>query len=43
MPQDFAITPEDVAAAARRIEGHVLRTPLVPAPRLSALTGATCW
>lgn len=37
----FAITPEDVAAAARRIEGHVLRTPLVPAPRLSALTGAT--
>lgn len=41
MPQDFAITPEDVAAAARRIDGHVLRTPLVPAPRLSALTGAT--
>ena len=41
MKQDFAITPDDITAAARRIEGHVLRTPLVPAPRLSALTGAS--
>ena len=41
MKQDFAITPDDIRAAARRIEGHVLRTPLVPAPRLSALTGAS--
>jgi threonine dehydratase len=38
---EFAITPADIEAAARRIEGHVLRTPLVPAPRLSELTGAT--
>ena len=41
MSEPFAITPEDVEEAARRIEGHVLRTPLVPAPRLSELTGAT--
>ncbi|WNJ88180.1 threonine ammonia-lyase [Bosea sp. 685] len=39
--EPFAITPEDIEAAARRIQGHVLRTPLVPAPRLSELTGAT--
>lgn len=41
MSEAFAITPEDIDAAAERIEGHVLRTPLVPAPRLSELTGAT--
>lgn len=41
MSEAFAITPEDIDAAASRIEGHVLRTPLVPAPRLSELTGAT--
>ncbi|PTM43624.1 threonine ammonia-lyase [Bosea sp. 124] len=41
MSEPFAITPADVEEAARRIEGHVLRTPLVPAPRLSELTGAT--
>lgn len=41
MSEAFAITPEDIDAAAERIQGHVLRTPLVPAPRLSALTGAT--
>ena len=41
MSESFAITPEDIDAAAGRIAGHVLRTPLVPAPRLSALTGAT--
>src|SRR6478752_779364 len=41
MSEVFAITPEDIDAAASRIEGHVLRTPLVPAPRLSELTGAT--
>ncbi len=40
METGFAITPDDVRAAARIIEGHVLRTPLVPAPRLSQLTGA---
>ncbi len=30
----------DVAAAAETIRGHVLRTPLVAAPRLSAMSGA---
>ncbi len=38
MTETFAITPEDIDAAARRIEGHVLRTPLVPAPRLYFLS-----
>lgn len=40
MSEPAAITPHDVEAAAARIAGHVLRTPLVPAPRLSELTGA---
>lgn len=40
MSSDFAIGFADVEAAERRIAGHVLRTPLMPAPRLSALTGA---
>ncbi|MEH3147779.1 MAG: threonine ammonia-lyase [Methylobacterium frigidaeris] len=40
MSEPHAITPDDVARAAERIRGHVLRTPLVPAPRLSELTGA---
>jgi len=40
MAGGFAISFADVEAAARTIEGHVLRTPLMPAPRLSALTGA---
>ncbi|MCO5146747.1 MAG: threonine ammonia-lyase [Aquamicrobium sp.] len=39
MSEPAAITPHDVEAAAGRIAGHVLRTPLVPAPRLSELTG----
>ena len=30
----------DNEAARRVIAGHVLRTPMLPAPRLSALTGA---
>lgn len=38
---DFAITIDDVTNAASIIRGQVLRTPLVPAPRLSQLTGAT--
>lgn len=41
MSEPFAISFADIEAAARRIEGHVLRTPLVVAPRLSELTGAT--
>ena len=36
------ITLEDIRAAARLIEGQVVRTPFLPAPRLSALTGADC-
>ncbi|MGO4386073.1 threonine ammonia-lyase [Microvirga sp. 2YAF29] len=38
---NYAITVEDVERAATVIQGQVLRTPLVPAPRLSQLTGAT--
>ena len=30
----------DIEAARRRIAGQVLRTPMLPAPKLSALTGA---
>lgn len=41
MSEPFAITPDDIEQAALRIDGHVLRTPLVPAPRLSELTGAS--
>ncbi len=36
-------TARDVAAAAARIEGQVMRTPLVRAEKLSALTGADIW
>ncbi len=42
---DAALSPiptlADIQAAARLIEGVVMRTPFLPAPRLSALTGAT--
>jgi len=41
MKEPFAISYADVEAAAARIGGHVLRTPLMLAPRLSELTGAT--
>src|SRR6188474_3415270 len=34
------ISIADIEAARRVIAGHVLRTPMLPAPRLSALTGA---
>lgn len=37
----YAIDLDDVRRAAATIADHVLRTPLVPAPRLSELTGAT--
>ncbi len=37
----YAITIEDVKRAAKIVQGQVLRTPLVPAPRLSQLTGAS--
>jgi threonine dehydratase len=36
----LSITLADIEAARRVIAGHVLRTPMLPAPRLSALTGA---
>jgi threonine dehydratase len=34
------VTLADIEAARRTIAGHVLRTPMLPAPKLSALTGA---
>jgi threonine dehydratase len=34
------ITLEDIKAARRVLAGQMLRTPMLPAPRLSALTGA---
>ena len=34
------VTLAAIEAARRTIAGHVLRTPLLPAPPLSALTGA---
>jgi len=40
MTSDLPISLQDVQAAADTIRGHVLRTPLVPAPRLSSMTGA---
>ena len=36
----LSVTIADIKAAGRVIEGAVLRTPMLPAPRLSALTGA---
>ena len=36
----MSITVADVEAAWRTIAGQVLRTPMLPAPKLSALTGA---
>ena len=39
----FCIDLEDIREAALRIAGQVLRTPLLPAPRLSEITGAEIW
>ena len=36
----MSVTVADIVAARRTIAGHVLRTPMLPAPKLSALTGA---
>lgn len=36
----FLVTLDDIREAARLIKGRVVRTPLIAAPRLSALTGA---
>lgn len=40
MPRDLPVTVDDVRAAASRIAGLVVRTPLVPATALAARTGA---
>ena len=37
----MTVTIEDIREAARLLEGQVIRTPLLEAPRLSELTGAT--
>jgi len=39
----MTITLADVEAARHTIGGHVLRTPMLPAPKLSALTGAAVY
>jgi threonine dehydratase len=36
----MAVTLSDIEAARRKLAGAVLRTPMLPAPKLSALTGA---
>src|SRR5258708_36006753 len=36
----MSITVADIEAARRTIAGQVLRTPMLPAPKLSALTAA---
>jgi threonine dehydratase len=36
----MSVTVADIEAARRTITGQVLRTPMLPAPKLSALTGA---
>src|SRR5712691_7914200 len=38
--QTLAVTIADIEAASRVVKGVVLRTPMLPAPRLSALAGA---
>src|SRR2546425_1076804 len=40
MSNEVSITLADIEAARRAISGAVLRTPMLPAPKLSALTGA---
>lgn len=42
-PAQNVLSFEDVRAAAGRIAGHVLRTPTLPSPVLSRLTGAEVW
>ncbi|MDX6807118.1 threonine ammonia-lyase [Terrihabitans rhizophilus] len=37
------VSVDDVRAAQAQLEGQVLRTPTLPAPKLSALTGAEVW
>lgn len=39
----MTVTLKDIQAARKVIADHVLRTPILAAPRLSALTGAEVW
>jgi len=39
----MSITLTDVLSAREVIAGHVVRTPMLPAPRLSELTGASVY
>src|SRR5436309_4538937 len=39
----LTVTLADIEAARRTIGAQVLRTPMLPAPKLSALTGAEVW
>ena len=41
LDERFAVTFRDVFEATKRISGKVLRTPTLPAPKLSQLTGAS--
>lgn len=41
--ESFVIGPEDVAHAARQLEGHVLRTPLIPSEALSRVLGCSVY
>lgn len=36
----MTVTLADIEAARTRLKGQVIATPMLPAPRLSALTGA---
>src|SRR5437764_804019 len=40
---EMIVTLADIEAARRTIGAQVLRTPMLPAPKLSALTGAQVW
>src|SRR3954470_23162895 len=40
---EMVVTLADIEAARRTIGSQVLRTPMLPAPKLSALTGAQVW
>src|SRR6187399_1532705 len=40
---EMTVTLADIEAARRTIGRQVLRTPMLPAPKLSALTGAQVW
>ena len=39
-PPAYATTLAEIESAAKTLKGHVVRTPLIAAPKLSALTGA---